>query len=82
MHLYLEVEVQESCFLHLTRKSRFLQYVQEIFLHLCSILHLCVGNFPAFCRKFPTHVQYRDSSIQICTKKTFCRKISGTFVEN
>ena len=79
MDLYLEVEVQESCFLHLTRKSRFLQYVQEIFLHLCNILHLCVGNFVG---KFPTHVQYRDSSIQICTKKTFCRKISGTFVGN
>ena len=51
VHQYLEVEVQETCFLHLTRKSRFLQYVQEIFLHLCSILHLCVGDFPAFCRK-------------------------------
>ena len=56
MHLYLEVEVQESCFLHLTRKSRFLQYVQEFFLHLCSILHLCVGNFPAFCRKIFLHM--------------------------
>ena len=52
--LCLEVEVEESCFLHLTRKSRFIQYVLEI-------------------------VQNRDSSVQIFTKKTFCRKlVSGT----
>ena len=60
VHLYLKVEVQATCFLHLTRKSRFLQYVQEIFLHLCSILHLCVGNFPALvlmCRKFSCILQ-------------------------
>ena len=57
-------------------------YSMCIFLYLCNILHSCVRNFLHFVRKFPAQVQNRDSSVQICIKKTFCRKISCTFVEN
>ena len=52
MHLYLEVEVQESYeFPALDKKIQIFTVCAGNFPALVSILHLCVGNFPAFCRK-------------------------------
>ena len=40
-----------------------------------QIFKVCAGNFCDSCvGNLPPHVHNEDSSVQICTKETFCRK--------